>query len=152
MPRSNPTTQQLERRLPALQEAAGVFRQRPRGGWVRAIRTALSMSTTALANQVGITHSALVQQEKAEADGKINLATLKRLAEALDAELVYALVPRHKPSEVLGARARRIARERVLAVTRSMSLEDQAVARDETERQTEELAADLIRNPRRLWR
>lgn len=39
--------------------------------------------------------------EKHEAEGKIILATLSKLAEAMDCELVYAFVPEKKVEDIL---------------------------------------------------
>src|SRR5215217_7999866 len=75
------------RRLPA-REA------RPHGGWVRAIRDALGMSAADLAERMGVTQSTVARLESSERDGRIQLDTLQRAADALDCDLVYALVPR----------------------------------------------------------
>ncbi len=79
----------------------------PVRGWIKAIREALGMSTAQLAKRLGIKQPSLVALEQSEAKGTIELATLRRVAEALDCTLVYALVP-NKPLEstIRDARAR----------------------------------------------
>jgi transcriptional regulator with XRE-family HTH domain len=54
------------------------------------------MSSAQLAQRLKIKQPSLVDLEKSEAKGSIELATLRRVAEALDCTLVYALVP-NKP-------------------------------------------------------
>ena len=66
---------------------------RPAQGWIRAIRTALGMSTKEMAQRMGVTQSWISQLEHAEADDSIRLDTLRRAAEALGCELHYVFVP-----------------------------------------------------------
>src|SRR6266403_836753 len=75
--------------------AVGRF-QPPLRGWIKAIREALGMSTLQLAKRLKIKQPSVVALEQSEAKGTIELATLRRVAEALDCTLVYALVP-NKP-------------------------------------------------------
>src|SRR5215813_3110930 len=70
----------------------------PVRGWIKAIREALGMTTAQLANRLGIKQPSVVAIEQSEAKGTIELATMRRVAEALDCTLVYALVP-NKPLE-----------------------------------------------------
>ena len=73
---------------------------RPNIGWVQAIRQSSGMSASALARKLSVTPRNISKLEKAEADEKITLASLRKLASALDCELQYTLVPR-KPLEEL---------------------------------------------------
>jgi predicted DNA-binding mobile mystery protein A len=70
----------------------------PVRGWIKAIREGLGMSTAQLAKRLGIKQPSLVELEQSEAKSTIELATLRRVAEAVDCTLVYALVP-NKPLE-----------------------------------------------------
>jgi len=67
---------------------------RPPVGWLRAIRETLGMTSAELGQRLAITASGLRKLQQAEAADAIRLATLRRVAEALDCELNYALVPR----------------------------------------------------------
>jgi len=60
----------------------------------RAIRDALGMSLTAFARRLAMTPAGARKLEQAEAEDVITLASLRKLAEALDCELHYALVVR----------------------------------------------------------
>ena len=67
--------------------------QVPPKGWIRAIRDGLGMSGSQLGKRLGASPQNVDILEKSEVAGTIKLQTLKRVAEALDATLVYALVP-----------------------------------------------------------
>jgi hypothetical protein len=65
--------------------------------------------------------------EKAESSDRITLQNLRRVAEAMGCELVYAIVPKSGSiQELAESRARAEATKRVLSVRRTMVLEDQA--------------------------
>ena len=70
----------------------------PVRGWIKAIRTALGMSTAQLAKRLRVKQPSVVALEQSETKGTMELATLRRVAAALDCTLVYALVP-NKPLE-----------------------------------------------------
>lgn len=131
-----------EARLPA----------RPQNGWVRAVREALGMSATAAAKRVGMSLAGLRKLEKAEANNVITLASLQKLAESLDCELQYALVPRTSLAQTLKSRALQLAQERLAPVSHSMRLEDQSVEGALSKAQLELLAQELLGGSRReLW-
>jgi hypothetical protein len=68
----------------------------------------------------------VIQQEKAEWEDRITLKSLRKLARALDCELVYSIVPLGNLVELANARARAKASANVLGVEHSMALENQA--------------------------
>ena len=117
-------SKQLDRALAPLRSANV---PRPPKGWIRAIREALGLSSAELAARMKTNRSLIVQQEKAEADDRITLKSLRAFATALDCDLVYAFVPRAGDLEQLvEARVRAAARTNVLGVEHSMALENQA--------------------------
>jgi predicted DNA-binding mobile mystery protein A len=117
---------QLDRTLAPFLVTASI--SRPPKGWVRAIREAIGVSSGELAQRMGTSRQLWLQQEKAEAEGRITLRSLRTLANALDCDLVYALVPRAgSMQELIENRARTQAKRNVLGVEHSMALEDQAV-------------------------
>lgn len=127
-------------------------RARPSGGWLRAVRQALGMTTRQLAKSVGVTQAAVADAERTEAKGDITLATLQRYASALDCEVVYALVPKRSLQEVVHERADRIAHDQVARVSHSMSLENQSTSNEYLERQIAELRSKLLEGKlSRLW-
>lgn len=125
---------------------------RPNIGWVRAIRESLGMSATALARRLGMTHAGVRKLEMSEADGTITLASLHKLAEALDCELQYELLPRTTLSQQVQTQAEKIAHERLRPIAHSMALEDQAVQGSVTKLQLEQEVKNLLEGSRRdLW-
>ncbi len=124
----------------------------PRGGWIRVIRNGLGMTTRQLAKRLGITGQGVVDLERRERGGNVTLAKLAQAANAMECDLVYAVVPRVPLAEMLRNRARAIAAERLGRVAHSMKLEEQSVASEEHDRQVDDLAADILRDsPKQLW-
>jgi predicted DNA-binding mobile mystery protein A len=107
------------------------------------------MSTAQLAKRLGIRQPSLVALEQSEAKGTIELATLRRVAEALDCTLVYALVPNEPLETTLRDRARAFARRRRAPVEHSMLLEDQKVTAQDAEARLDEIVRET--NPRLFW-
>ena len=141
---------QIDHRLAALRGFD--FPSVPRIGWVRSIRNALGMTATALGRRLGMTSGGVRKLEDAEADEAITLSTLRKLADALDCELRYVLVPRKPLQAQLNERARELAKKRLRLVEQTMSLEDQAVVGDAKELQVDLLAQSLLNGPRRdFW-
>lgn len=143
--------EQLNRALAPYRDLVGI--PRPRLGWVRAIREALGMSSPQLAKRLQIKAAQSIEDmQKDEVSGAITLKTLGRLAEALDCEVVYALVPRKPLQDLLRDRAMEVARTQLGRVSHSMKLEEQGLTRES------ELSALLRRadrllsgSPKKLW-
>lgn len=68
--------------------------ERPGAGWLRTIREVLGLTLADLAKRLGVTPPAVRSFEQAEGEDRITLASLRRTADAMDCELIYALVPR----------------------------------------------------------
>jgi predicted DNA-binding mobile mystery protein A len=123
----------------------------PRAGWLRAIREALGMPARHLADTLGVTTNAVFAMERSEQVGTIQLDTLRRAADALDCDLVYALVPRTSLAGTVEAAASRALRRSTDSVHRTMVLEDQGLDADERAAQERVLLNELI-DSRDLWR
>lgn len=125
----------------------------PPEGWLATLRKALGMSARQVAQRAGITKAAVYQAERNEVGGGISLRQLKKLAAALDAKLVYALVPSSGSiEEQLHRQARRKAERTVRRAETHMALERQLPPEDSTAKQIEELAWELARLPKpELW-
>jgi predicted DNA-binding mobile mystery protein A len=107
------------------------------------------MSTAQLAARLGIKQPSVIALELSEARGSIELATLRRVAEALDCTVVYALVPNQPLEKTVRDRARVVAGARRAAVAHSMLLEDQAVDPADSEERLDEFIRQT--SPGRLW-
>jgi predicted DNA-binding mobile mystery protein A len=99
---------------------------RPTSGWISSVREALGITLDQIGKQIGSSRQAVQQLERAEATDRITLGALRRAAEAIGCELVYALVPK---SGTFGELAERPVRDRaardVKSVMHTMMLEDQ---------------------------
>jgi predicted DNA-binding mobile mystery protein A len=121
----------------------------PVRGWTKAVREALGMTTAQLAKRLEIKQPTVVAMEQSEANGTIELATLRRVAAALDCTLVYALVPNKPLEAMVRDRARIFTRRRRAPVEHSMLLEDQAVTAKDAETRLDEVVRET--NPRLFW-
>lgn len=116
------------------------------------MRQALGMGTTQLAERMGVDPAGVTHLETRERAGKITVESLRRAAEAMDAKLVYAIVPNHSLKSTLEAQARKVARARMARVGHSMSLEAQEVENEEAMQQEADLTSRLLSEwPRSLW-
>lgn len=70
---------------------------RPPHGWISTLREAMGLTLADLALRLKVTPPAVRSFEIAEAEDRITLRSLRRTAEALDCDLVYAFVPRGSP-------------------------------------------------------
>ena len=144
------STQSRSRLDQRFQELGAAMRYTsPARGWIKAVREALGMTTAQLARRLGIRQPSVVALEQSEAKGTIELATLRRVAEALDCTLVYALVPKKPLEDIVRDRARAFARRRLEPIEHSMLLENQTVAAKDIEMQLDEIVRET--NPRLFW-
>lgn len=123
---------------------------RPYGGWVRAIREALGMRADDLAERMGVSQPSLTRLESNERSGSVRLDTLRRAADALECDIVYALVPRRSLEHMVNERARARALERLGRVAHTMALEDQALSEEQFERRVRDLSDMYLAMPG-LW-
>lgn len=128
-------------------------RQVPPRGWLKLIRNALGRTERQQSQRLGISASTLHKSEQSEADDRITLGQLRKLADGLDCELVYALVPRRPLTEVVQERARTIAVQEVRGVAHNMGLEAQRPGADRLRKQVESRTEELLRGRwSNLWR
>ncbi|MDB5567095.1 MAG: mobile mystery protein [Tardiphaga sp.] len=139
-----------DRLAPGEQVRTEIRYKPPAKGWIRAIRDALGMSSEQLARRVSLRSQSIDDWEKAEANGSIQLKTLRRAADALDCTLVYALVPKTSLENAVHSRARRIAMRDLGRVAHTMKLEDQATDDSDLEEQISEYVRDNIKD-RDIW-
>jgi predicted DNA-binding mobile mystery protein A len=100
---------------------------RPKRGWVRTIRKALGMTGKQLAKKLQVNRSRIAKIEASEQFGAVTLRTLQETADALNCELVYALIPRESLQAILQKQAKKVAKQQIQRVTHTMKLEDQGI-------------------------
>ena len=121
--------------------------------WFQVIREALGVSTRYLAKKIGLSPGRIVQLQQAEIDGSITLRNLKKVAESLDCQLIYAFVPKNSLESIIENRAKEVAKEMLGSVNHTMSLEQQEVKKSELQEQYTDLVNELIlENPKNLWK
>src|ERR1700693_824621 len=121
----------------------------PTDGWIRSIRESLRMSQTQLAVRLGVSQRAVHAMEISEVKGRIQLGSLKRVADALNCDLAYALIPRQPLQETVRARAIALAKTQLASVNQSMLLENQLPKIDEV--RLEELTRYILSQDVPLW-
>jgi predicted DNA-binding mobile mystery protein A len=125
----------------------------PAGGWLRAIRLATGMPASYPASKLNLTRQAFAELEKNEALGTISLKSLQRAAQAVDCDLVYALIPRTGSLQnMIVKQALARAKNAILPVAHSMNLESQGTKSGPGPK-VRALARKLAARPsRELWR
>jgi predicted DNA-binding mobile mystery protein A len=121
----------------------------PVRGWIKAVRESLGMTAAQLATRLGVKQPSVFAFEQSEAKGTIELATLRRVAEALDCTLVYALVPIKPLETTVRDRARAFLRRRRGPIEHSMLLEDQNVKGRDADARLDEIMRET--SPRLFW-
>ncbi|MFA4995249.1 MAG: hypothetical protein WC521_08120 [Bdellovibrionales bacterium] len=80
----------------------------PTGGWIRNIREALDMTEDELGQMLKVTGSTISYLQISEGKGTIALATLQRVAKAMNCRFVYALVPFQSLEKTVALRRLRV--------------------------------------------
>lgn len=96
----------LDESMLAFRAARKMVADEDKTSWLRAVRQATGIPVYVLAKRLGVTKYEVFRLEKTERESRIMLANLKRAAEALGCELVYALTPREGSLEDLAAAER----------------------------------------------
>jgi predicted DNA-binding mobile mystery protein A len=110
------------------------------------------MSKAQLGRRLNTQRQDILALEKREESGAVTLRTLREVADALDAELFYAIVPRNSLTQMMVSQAHRKALSELAQVAHLMRLEDQEVGKEETARQLKERTDELLRSrSRALW-
>jgi len=110
------------------------------------------MTTAQLGRRLGLTKQRVGALERAEADGKVTLGSLRRAAQALGCEFVYAVVPKESLEASVGRQAQAVATSMVQRAAHSMWLERQGTSEQEISAQIEDLAEKLKSEwSSRLW-
>ena len=144
-------------RIQQLEDALAPFRAAstaavPRRGWIRAIREALGMSSAQLGAKLEVAPQSIEDIQKSEVNGAIKLETLRKLANAMGCQLVYAIVPLKPLEEIRRDQAIEVARKTLKRVSHSMQLEAQGLGEKEEQRALDrEVEKLLAGSARRLW-
>lgn len=144
-------------RLQQIEEVIRPFRtlvdtHPPRRGWIQALQQALGVTNRQLAKRLRLKPQTIEDMQEYEAKETIKLQTLRKLAQALDCHLVYAVVPNKPLEEMRLEQARKVAQRQLKPVAHSMSLEAQGVSDADQKIELDRLVQKLLAgNPRKLW-
>jgi predicted DNA-binding mobile mystery protein A len=107
-------------------EVARGLPARPSSGWISSVREALGLSQREVGKKMHASGQAIQQFEKAEADDRISLRALRRVAGSMGCELIYVLVPKSGSfAELAEQPTRERATHDAKSVLHTMALEDQ---------------------------
>lgn len=140
-------TKQVSRKLEELRP----YSQLSQGptSWIDYVRKGLGMSLSQLAQRVGVAQSSISSSIKLETEGRISVQKLQEIAEALECDLVYCLVPKKKLEDIIMDQATKKTMALMRETELHMELEDQKVTLDKKER-LKELSEERIYS-KYLW-
>jgi len=122
-------------------------------GWIRSSRTAIGMTLKQLATRLGFSVPAAKNFEMREVDEAITLASLRKIANAMEMDLVYYFKPKQDSlDDLLQIRAELKAKELMERSNQAMLLENQEADNKNKSREYDRLITE-IRNqkPSSLW-
>ncbi|MDZ4711756.1 MAG: mobile mystery protein A [bacterium] len=122
-------------------------------GWIKAIRTTISMSMEQLGKKLSISKQAIWDIEKREKDGSITIKLLKEIGRAMDMQLVYGFVPNDGSLDaMIERRAIELATQIVLRTSSTMNLENQGNSKERIKKAIIERAYEIkSKTPKILW-
>ena len=112
------------------------------------------MTQKQVAARLKISRQSVQDLERAEAERRVTLESLDRLAAAMGCRMVYAMVPEvGSLDDIRKRRAQALADAMLKPAAHSMALESQGVHAREHDRQRELLVDELLSgSARKLWR
>ncbi|MFD3292120.1 hypothetical protein SKC35_00330 [Aquirufa sp. KTFRIE-69F] len=122
-------------------------------GWIRSSRTAIGMTLKQLAKRLGFSVPAAKNFEMREVDEAITLASLRKIANAMEMDLVYYFKPKQDSlDDLLQIRAELKAKELMERSNHAMILENQEADNKNKSREYDRLITE-IRNQKlsSLW-
>ncbi len=138
---------QLEKELAPLSKIL-----RPAVGWVKTIRETLGMNTRQLGERCNVTSERILKIETDEVDGKTTLATLEKVASAMNCSLVYALVPNDGLLKFIEKTALNKAQSQLKHISHTMTLENQKVSEAALKDQVDILKEEMTKgNIKKIW-
>ena len=143
--------EQLDQKLQLFSESRRAIV--PERGWINTIRTSLNMTMAQLGAKLNITRQGVKRIEESEASGSITLNSLKDVANAMDLNLVYALVPKNgNIDDLIQSKAEKLAQKIVLRTNQNMKLEDQGIGDEKLAKSIKELAVEIKHDMKKsLW-
>jgi predicted DNA-binding mobile mystery protein A len=128
-----------------LRHGISVFKQ------IRLIRQAFGMSQKQLAEKIGSDQKNIATLENKQLEDT-RISTIKRIAEALNCDLLMTLVPKKKIEEFLEEKSLQAAKQIVAGSSSTMAMELQKPDKDSLKQQIQEIKTEILRKKRHiLW-
>lgn len=121
----------------------------PAFGWIRNVRKALGMSQKDLARRIGVNPKTIHSLEVNEVNSKIQIESLKKLADAMDCDFYYGFVPRKGLQATYEDQARKNAESHLARVMNTMALEKQSIQFSRS--RVEEIVQELLETESVKW-
>jgi len=113
-------------------------------GWIHATRTSIGMTLQQLASRLGLSVPAVKKFEQREQSEAISLASLRKVAAAMDMDLVYYLKPKSGTLEaMMDARIEQKALELMQVSNQAMLLENQILDNHNRARELKRLISEI---------
>ncbi len=126
--------------------------QRPKYGWIKAIRESLGMTVQQLARRMKISPSVVSALEGREITSKATLESIEKAAHAMNCEFIYFLLPKDSLEKMVDKQSIQAATEILNKVGHHMKLEKQGVSPQTKEIQIKSLAYEIKEKlDTRLW-
>jgi predicted DNA-binding mobile mystery protein A len=127
--------------------------EKPSKGWIFTIRQSLGISLEQIANKAGLSKQAVQALEKREQLGTISINKLAAVADAIDMQVVYFILPKDESLDALIERkAKLIATEIVMRTAQTMKLEDQENDKKRLAKAIKEQTQQIVQQmPKLLW-
>lgn len=123
----------------------------PKHGWIRAVRTALGMTSAQLGKRLSMTAQGAADLERRESEGTVTLETLRKAAGALECDLLVVLVPRTSLEQMIRDQAAAKAAAERDSVLHTMALEAQQSGVTEAIDPSKDVESWLTTRINRLW-
>lgn len=99
----------------------------PKTGWIRYIRQALGMTALQLAKRINVSRRRITKIEEDETQEALTIKTLKNIANAMECQLVYAIVPKTTIMQTIESQAKKIVSKQLKEISHHMKLENQGI-------------------------
>lgn len=142
------TRKQLDEKFKKIREANF---QMPSRGWINAIREALGMSQAQLAKRLKISRQGLNKAELQEVNGNLEVKTLKKIAEGINCDLIYFLVPKESLEKMIDRQVELLAKKIVMQTEKHMALENQGTKESFQKKMIAELSEELKSKGAKIW-
>lgn len=99
----------------------------PQTGWIRYIRQTLGMTALQLAKRINVSRRRITKIEEDEMQEALTIKTLKNIANAMECQLVYAIVPKTTIMQTIENQAKKIVSKQLKEISHHMNLENQGI-------------------------